>query len=145
MALELHIEVLVLREGDLQHGRVGRVVQQIPRYVPPVKRLPHLPSWNLPLKLAGYRVSAIAVLFLSPFLSFPSSLAPTTCRRQQKVAGTHVFCRLSVSILHERLQALLLFKGGDLLHCAKCREHQVQRVEGDIHARLRSRMLFVSQ
>lgn len=44
MTLKLDIEVSVLREGQLEHRRVGMVIKHMPGNVPPIQGLPHLVS-----------------------------------------------------------------------------------------------------
>ncbi len=42
MALEFNIEVCMLGEGDFEHGRVGRVIEQLPWDMPPVQVMSNL-------------------------------------------------------------------------------------------------------
>jgi hypothetical protein len=57
---------------------------------------------------------------------------------KQRAAGSfaanHLLGCLCVGVLHQGLEPRLLLKRGNLLHCAERREHQVQRVQRDIHA-----------
>lgn len=44
VTLKLDIEISVLREGQLEHGRIGMVIEHMSWNVSPIERLPHLVS-----------------------------------------------------------------------------------------------------
>ena len=66
----------------------------------------------------------------------------TEKRNKSKAHSLRLLQRL---VLHQRLEALLLLKGRDLQHHAKCAEHQVEGVDGDVHLRLHDLSKGVSQ